>query len=49
MMDNTVITHQTAAYGALPTVNGANQSGTSLTVTATAAPIKKGDIVPSPG
>lgn len=43
--DNTVINHQTAAYGTLPTVNGANQSGSSITVTATTAPIKKGDIV----
>lgn len=43
--DNTVINHQTAAYGVLPTVNGANQAGTSITVTATTAPIKKGDIV----
>ena len=45
MTDNTVITHQTAAYGALPTVNGANQTGISITVTATTAPLKKGDII----
>ena len=45
MSDNTVITHQTAAYGTLPTVNGANQTGNVLTVTATTAPINKGDII----
>ena len=45
MTDNTVITHQTAAYGTLPTVNGANQTGTVITVTATTAPIAKGDII----
>ena len=45
MTDNTVITHQTAAFGTLPTVNGANQTGTVITVTATTAPIAKGDII----
>ena len=45
MSDNTVITHQTGAYGTLPTVNGAGQSGSSITVTATVGPLKKGDIV----
>ncbi len=45
MMDQTVIKHTTAAYGTLPTVNGANQTGTSIITTATTAPINAGDII----
>lgn len=45
MMDQTVIKHQTGAYGTLPTVNGAGQSGSSINVTALAGPLLKGDII----
>lgn len=45
MEDQLVIKHTTAAYGTLPTVNGANQTGTSITVTATTAPLNAGDII----
>ena len=45
LTDQTTITHQTAAYGALPTVNGANQSGSAITVSALAAPLNLGDII----
>lgn len=45
MMDQTVIKHQTGAYGTLPTVNGAGQTGAAITVTALAGPLLKGDIV----
>lgn len=44
-MDQTVIKHQTGAYVTAPTVNGANQTGLNLTVTATAGPLALGDIV----
>lgn len=44
-MDQNVIVHQTGAYGVLPTVNGAGQSGSSITVSALAGPLLKGDIV----
>jgi len=44
-MDQTVIRHQTAAYGVLPTVNGAGQFGAAITVTALAGPLNKGDFV----
>lgn len=43
-MDQTVIKHTTGAYGAPPTVAGANQTGSSLTVTALAGPLNAGDI-----
>jgi hypothetical protein len=43
--DQTALLHTTAAYGTLPTVNGANQTGTSITVSTTTAPINKGDII----
>lgn len=43
--DNTVIKHTTAAYGALPTVAGANQSGNAITVSAMTAPLNAGDII----
>ena len=45
MTDQTVIKHTTAAYGILPTVNGASQSGSAITVTATTAPLNQGDII----
>lgn len=45
MMDQTVLMHTTGAYGVLPTVNGANQSGSAITVTALAGPLNKGDII----
>lgn len=45
-MDQTVMVHTTGAYGALPTVNGANQTGSSITVSAVGGTgFKKGDIV----
>lgn len=44
-MDQTVIRHVTGAYGVLPTVNGAGQSGAAITVTALAGPLNKGDFV----
>ena len=43
MMDQTVPTQTTAAYGTPPTVNGAGQTGLLLTVSATTAPINAGD------
>jgi hypothetical protein len=43
-MDQTVLRHTTGAYGAPPTVAGANQTGASLTVTALAGPLLAGDI-----
>jgi P22 coat protein - gene protein 5 len=43
-MDQTVIMHTTGAYGAPPTVAGANQTGASLTVSALAGPLNTGDI-----
>jgi hypothetical protein len=44
-MDQTVMKHTTGAYGTPPTVNGANQTGASITVTALAGPLNKGDII----
>ncbi len=43
-MDQTVIMHTTGAYGAPPTVAGANQTGSTLTVTALAGPLNVGDV-----
>lgn len=43
--DNTVIGHTTAAYGTLPTVSGANQTGNVITVSTTTAPLNAGDII----
>jgi hypothetical protein len=43
-MDQTVIKHTTGAYAAM-TVNGANQTGLSLTVTALTGPLNVGDII----
>jgi hypothetical protein len=46
MMDQTTIIHTTGAYGTLPTVNGANQSGSAITVSAVGGTgFKKGDYV----
>jgi hypothetical protein len=45
MQDPTVIPHVTAAYGTLPTVNGANQTGSAITVTTTTAPLNAGDVI----
>lgn len=45
MQDPTVIPHVTAAYGTLPTVNGANQTGSAITVTTTTAPLNQGDVI----
>jgi hypothetical protein len=44
-MDQTVIIHTTGAYGAPPTVAGANQTGAALTVSALAGPLNTGDIL----
>lgn len=43
MMDQTVPKQTTGAYGTAPTVNGAGQSGTFLSVSATVGPINAGD------
>jgi hypothetical protein len=43
-MDQTVLRHTTGAYGAPPSVAGANQTGASLTVTALAGPLNVGDV-----
>lgn len=45
MMDQTVPLHTTGAYSTLGTVSGANQTGSSVTVSALAGPLKKGDII----
>lgn len=45
MMDQTTIIHTTGAYGALGTVSGGGQSGSSITTTALAGPLNKGDII----
>jgi hypothetical protein len=42
--DQTILKHTTAAYGTMPTVNGINQTGAILTVSALTAPIAAGDI-----
>jgi len=44
-MDQTVIKHLTGAWVTAPTVNGANQTGLSLVVNATAGPLVQGGIV----
>lgn len=44
MQDQTVIKHVTGSYVTAPTVNGANQTGTILNVSATAGTINAGDI-----
>jgi hypothetical protein len=45
MSDQTVIKHTTGAYSTLGTVSGASQTGTAITTTALAGPLKKGDIL----
>ena len=45
MMDQTVPLHTVGAYGTMPTVNGAGQSGSSITVSATTGTLNKGDII----
>ena len=45
MMDQTVIKHTTGAYGALGTVNGAAQTGSTVTVSALAGPLAAGDVI----
>jgi len=47
--DPTVLTHTTGAYGALGTVSGASQTGSTITTSALAGPLKKGDIITFPG
>ena len=44
-MDQTTQMHVTGAYGAPPTVAGANQTGAVLTVTALAGPLNAGDVL----
>lgn len=44
-MDQTVLRHTTGAYGTLPTVAGANQTGSAITTTALAGPLNKGDVI----
>ena len=44
-MDQTVIKHTTGSYNGAATVNGANQTGTSLTVTAISGTLNAGDII----
>lgn len=44
-MDQTVLLHQTGAYGAAPTVAGANQTGAVLTISALAGPLAAGDVI----
>jgi hypothetical protein len=44
-MDQTTQMHTTGAYGAPPTVAGANQTGAVLTVTALAGPLNAGDVL----
>lgn len=43
-MDQTTINHTTGAYTTAPTVAGANQTGSTLNVTALAGPLLTGDI-----
>lgn len=45
LSDQTVITHQTAAYGTLATVNGGSQTGSTITVHALNGPLAVGDII----
>ena len=47
--DPTVMTHVTGAYSTLGTVAGASQSGSTITTSALAGPLKQGDIVTFPG
>ena len=45
MEDQTTLHHTTGSYNGLATVSGANQTGTSLTVTAISGTIAQGDII----
>lgn len=45
IMDQTTLKHTTGAYGALATVNGASQTGSAITVSALAGPLKQGDVI----
>lgn len=45
LRDNTVIKHTTGNYGTPPTVAGANQTGSVITVSALAGPLNVGDII----
>lgn len=45
MMDQTVISHTTGAYGTLATVSGAQQTGNAITTSALNGPLAKGDII----
>lgn len=44
-MDQTTIRAVTGAYGTAPTVAGANQTGSTLSVTALAGPLNQGDMI----
>jgi hypothetical protein len=45
MMDQTTIKHTTGAYSTLGTVAGANQTGSTITVSALAGPLAVGDVI----
>jgi hypothetical protein len=45
LVEQTTLTHNVAAYGTLPTTNGAAQSGSTITVNALTAPLNVGDII----
>jgi hypothetical protein len=49
MMDQTTLQHTTGAYGAPPTVAGANQTGSTLAISALAGPVNAGDVFTLPG
>lgn len=45
MKDQTVLVHNTAAFGTLGTVAGANQTGSTINVSALNGPLNQGDII----
>ncbi len=45
MSDQTVLKHTTGAYSTLGTVSGASQTGSTITTSALAGPLTKGDII----
>lgn len=45
MMDQTTLKHTTGAYSTLGTVSGGGQTGSTITTSALAGPLKKGDII----
>lgn len=47
--DQTTKVHTTGAYSTLANINGSNQTGSSITVSALAGPLKAGDFVTLPG